>query len=236
MSDLNVEDPSALKNGHPPTTLLEYLEIFRVFRSYAQHEDNLVNNRMMWMLSIHGFLYAAYALTLQKNLEILEKISLVMAKCMPDVDLGQYYLANTNLDGALTTLTLFLYFVAIVGILISASALWSINAAFNAIDGIRSVFAKQFPTEPYEGGALAFSIPWETKDRLFLPALVGGGRMAGDKAGRIVSIAIPLVLIGSWIAAMAGTAYYTRKPMQPPKIAGSCVKNTDQLLPSSLSM
>jgi hypothetical protein len=51
------------------------LKVYETFRKYVKHEDNLVNQRMSWMLMIHGFLYAAYALTVQKKLEIGEKLT-----------------------------------------------------------------------------------------------------------------------------------------------------------------
>ena len=58
--------------GSPPSDTYSLLdtEIYRIFREYLQHEDGLANNRLSWMLTIHGFLYASYAFTIQTKLQV----------------------------------------------------------------------------------------------------------------------------------------------------------------------
>jgi hypothetical protein len=44
-------------------------EIYQIFREYLRHEDGLANNRLSWMPTIHGFLYASYAFTIQTKIQ-----------------------------------------------------------------------------------------------------------------------------------------------------------------------
>jgi hypothetical protein len=63
--------------GSPPSDTYPLLdtEIYQIFREYLQHEDGLANNRLSWMLTIHGFLYASYAFTIQTKIQIAQRIS-----------------------------------------------------------------------------------------------------------------------------------------------------------------
>lgn len=42
-------------------------ELFGTYRSYVEHEDGLVNQRSIWIYTIHGFLFAGYVLALQRT-------------------------------------------------------------------------------------------------------------------------------------------------------------------------
>jgi hypothetical protein len=97
------------------TRFEQNLRVYEAFRNYARHEDNLINNRVMWLLSIHGFLYATYGLTLQKKLEIIEKISLITSKAGPPPyltdDAIHTYMSANHLDLTLTYMGLFLFLI-----------------------------------------------------------------------------------------------------------------------------
>jgi hypothetical protein len=52
---------------------------YKIFRDYVEHEDFLVNNRLLWNINIQGLLFAAYAIALQRILggqgtDIAEKL------------------------------------------------------------------------------------------------------------------------------------------------------------------
>jgi hypothetical protein len=61
----------------PPSDTYPLLdtETYQIFREYLQHEDELANNRLSWMLTIHGFLYASYAFTVQTKLVVAQRIN-----------------------------------------------------------------------------------------------------------------------------------------------------------------
>ena len=45
-------------------------ELYKIFRDYVEHEDTLVNNRLLWNINIQGFLFATYGFTIQKLAEV----------------------------------------------------------------------------------------------------------------------------------------------------------------------
>jgi hypothetical protein len=49
-----------------PVKNLDILGLYRIFRDYLQHEDNLINSRLTWSLTVHGFLFACYGILLGK--------------------------------------------------------------------------------------------------------------------------------------------------------------------------
>lgn len=43
---------------------------FKIFRDYEEHEDDLINSRLQWNITIQGFLFATYGFSLQKLAEV----------------------------------------------------------------------------------------------------------------------------------------------------------------------
>ena len=43
---------------------------FKLYRDYLEHEDFLIDKRLLWNLSIQGFLFATYGLSVQKLAEV----------------------------------------------------------------------------------------------------------------------------------------------------------------------
>jgi hypothetical protein len=58
------------------------------YRSKIEHEDNLINQRIMWMITLHGLLFTAYGFSLSA-----EANSLSFIKTAPD----EYRLFKSNL-------------------------------------------------------------------------------------------------------------------------------------------
>jgi hypothetical protein len=59
-------------NGSGPGSALSGISVrehFKIFRDYVEHEDNLINSRLMWNITIQGFLFATYGLSVQKLAE-----------------------------------------------------------------------------------------------------------------------------------------------------------------------
>jgi hypothetical protein len=72
----------------PPSDTYPLLdtETYQIFREYLQHEDELANNRLSWMLTIHGFLYASYAFTVQTKLVVAQRINSDLLAQLPRAD------------------------------------------------------------------------------------------------------------------------------------------------------
>lgn len=43
---------------------------YKIFRDYAEYEERLINNRLLWNINIQGFLFATYGFSLQKLAEV----------------------------------------------------------------------------------------------------------------------------------------------------------------------
>jgi hypothetical protein len=206
--------------------LKDNLDLYETFRSYIRHEDDLTNNRITWMLTIHGFLYASYGFTLQKKLEILDKInSFVIQKGMPFAD----YVINSKFWFGLLEVEFFLLMVAGVGMAISWHAHQSVVSARHALNSTRFLFELQFlpfSIDRKKGGKVTKkdveAMPKKRKDReliesvvnigksneVILPTITGGGHQALQRGGVSASVMIPQVLFLSWIVAIGLSIWY----------------------------
>jgi hypothetical protein len=48
-----------------PAVPEDLAEHFQLFRDYVKHEDELINRRLTWLLTVQGFLFAAYGIANQ---------------------------------------------------------------------------------------------------------------------------------------------------------------------------
>ncbi len=101
---------------------LSPLEHYRLVRSQIEHEDNLVSQRLSWLLASQSFLFTAYAITLngpsQSHFKMFETHS-----------------------------TLLMNLLIVVGI-VSALLIWaSILAGFSAMKRLRQDFRKSLAGE-----------------------------------------------------------------------------------------
>jgi hypothetical protein len=87
------------------------LEVYEVYRDYLKHEDNLINNRMTWLILSQSFFFTTYALA-------LSRLSDARAETQEQIEL-------------------FLNSVAMLGIVVGFATCMSILAALNAIEGLR---------------------------------------------------------------------------------------------------
>jgi hypothetical protein len=132
------------------TQKLNPLDYYKQLREYVEHENHLMHVRITWLLTIHGFLFASYGLTLQKLVDIL--------KGLHATDLA--------------TLPLFAFQLLICWMgtrFSSRSATDGIRAAQSAIDHIDTIAQAQ-------AGLLKLttsSMP--VANSIILPRIIGGG-------------------------------------------------------------
>jgi hypothetical protein len=210
------------------TKFEQNLRVYETFRNYARHEDNLINNRVMWLLSIHGFLYATYGLTLQKKLEIIEKISLITSKAGPPpyltVDDIHTYMSENHLDLTLTYTSLFLFLISAVGFSISLYAFRSIRAAKKSVINLQAIFRLNFtikqsqkdkddPGKNIEGVANIGEA--EDGKEVYVPDIAGGGRKFLSRSGHSASVTIPIILASSWFLSFIALAYISYPEILP---------------------
>lgn len=219
------DNPNPAENAHrdvwwrKDTNISDKLSVYETFRKYIQHEDSLINNRLNWMLTIHGFLYASYALVLTKQLETLTLLTnnwLRTQRLPPppfiDAIAGEYAL----LSG-------FTLAVALVGLTISSLGTVSIRAAIRSISDVARIFRSQSTMFPFQRGQSAENqnrteVVLETRDRkidrkqrlvyktpegVLLPRMAGGSSQEIAKTGSLAAEYIPPVLALIWLGTLA---------------------------------
>jgi hypothetical protein len=168
-------------------SLTDYLAFYETFRNYVRHEDNLINNRLSWILTIHGFLYATYGFTLQKELEVIR------GPLAADFH-------NSPLCHSLSQAEIFLLCIALVGACISILGWRSIRAAHKSASSVDFVFrsnAIHTMTTIRNGND-------DTDLQVFLdaynfPAILGGGNKRIPGSGISAAFVIPWILFVSWL-------------------------------------
>jgi hypothetical protein len=180
----------------PPPNLnpLLDLDVYDTFRKYIQHEDNLINNRITWMLTIHGFLYAAYAFTVQKKLEIAQKINDdLLNKILTPDSAGRLNLSS-YLNNSILQTEWVIFLIAVIGLVISWLASRSISAAGRASANVQKVFEGQFRVQEAHGVVETVS----TAKGLILPFVARGGDRRIITSGFLAARGIPLFLMAGW--------------------------------------
>lgn len=181
------------------------------YRNYLQHEDNLINNRISWMLTIHGFLYATYGFTLQKKIEIYSKLDgahKVSTGKFLEITAGEYSFIFSRIEKTestslifglpheAVTANLFMIMIAVVGYFISRYSRRSILAADQAAKSVNKIATTVFRHRRDE--ACLDRVILDQEGKFDLPGLSGGGSDKYTEEGFRAATVIPTVLILSW--------------------------------------
>jgi len=122
-----------------PASFSDIIAYYSCLRSYVEHEDGLINYRLTWSLTVHGFLFATFGLLAAKVVDLLVEIH------------------KTPIDPVLvrftfTGLSVFQFTIASFGAFVGYQSRRAIVAAHNAIlhifaignaDGILSLESEQ---------------------------------------------------------------------------------------------
>ncbi len=147
---MSSDSPGKTTHDWSKTTIYDH---FRLFREYANHEDKLINNRLLWNINIQGFLFVTYGYSVQKLTEVL---------------------TSPNLK---TTTASALYFLVgmlpVFGILISFTSYKGVQAAQIAIRNLNEQWEEIVSTYYREEDLMVPRVP----------ELIGGGCPAVNKSG-----------------------------------------------------
>ena len=141
----------------PDQTTVDPLKLYDLFRGYLQHEDDLINSRLTWSLTVHGFLFASYGILLGKIADVF--IGLPQAGA--NAPLGEHIIAALFALQAL---------VAMLGVLIGFSSWRAIIASHNAIQHLVTIaHSEGRPLEIVAGKGPG------PPGSILLPRIIGGG-------------------------------------------------------------
>lgn len=162
-------------------------ECFAIYRDYVKHEDYLINSRLSWNLTIQGFLFATYGLSLQKLAELL-------AKPMAEKSLEELAYAGIK------ELRILIFTLPCLGILASALVLLGVVAAARAIESLES----QWKLGAHDNEQMGFARR--------LPDLTGGGAQGSHFLGLRAPMLIPVVVCLAWIALLCSYLHHFGNP------------------------
>jgi hypothetical protein len=167
-----------------------YLDYYKMMRDYTQHEDSLINQRLGWLITLHGFLYASLALTVhaivdmqsqaQNNACILNYSSIYVDPC--------------------ARIEVFVFFICLVGLWVAVSVLRSIQGAIGALRSISRITERTLDRENRSStSSPAYYTIGKGKNTIFLPKTLGAGSTKSTRDGVTAAKFIPRVIITSWI-------------------------------------
>jgi hypothetical protein len=179
----DTDAPKTISDRIDPTmsVFLATLEAFKVYRSYEEHENNLLNQRVTWLITVQTVLIAALAYLVQKQYEIVER---VVASDKPFLDMAFAVLSGR--------FGIVLYLIAIVGGVFAGFALVGVVAAAEAQRRVRD----QWKTRYVEAGENSVA-------GTFLPRLAGGGSEVAARLGRVFGYGLPCLFILLWLVVLA---------------------------------
>jgi len=213
-----VEKPPSPAGGTDPEPedVKLFISVFGVYRDYVKQEDNLINNRLTWLLIINGFLYTFYGTMINNIINTIRSDPLSINKAAVNSQSNAAFVAE-RLCHSRPLAGLVLLAISIVGLLISVAAYFSISAAQKALDALQKSFSLnagrlfQF-YHPFNVGFqfyhwfnLGCGAKYEfckTSTGYIFPGLSAGGVRYGLWRGVIAPRAIPCVLAASWIVSL----------------------------------
>jgi hypothetical protein len=151
---------------------------FKIFRDYIEHEDGLIDKRLLWNINIQGFLFATYGFSLQK---------------LAEVEAGsKWHGATPEMIGA-KALYWLIFVLPFLGIFISVYSFKGVRAAQHAIRKLKADWGDA------KNQHMGNSLP-------ALPGITGGGYESrpdkddAHKAGFKAPLMFPLIFITVWFA------------------------------------
>ena len=149
------------------------LDIYKVYRSYIEHEDGLINQRTTWFIWLHSFLIATYGVI----------FSAYLSSYNLSAPPGPPFLFVLRVVGAGLLLT-----ISVVGLFSSKAASASVSASCKAIDLLEIKGTEELRKRLPAGD--------------WLPALTAGGSPKIHKDGEGLGLRLPKALIGTWVVSL----------------------------------
>jgi hypothetical protein len=148
------------------------LGVYSRIRSYIEHEDGLVNDRISRTLLVHGFLLASGVLLVQSRVEAAAKCLGRDQGCWTEATTSNaHLLAPEQLSIVLLLVDFLLPVIAMIGVVTTRAALRGVAAAEVSVTSVR-LHWENFASE--HRAAI---------DRLHLPGVTGGGSADVEEKG-----------------------------------------------------
>lgn len=173
-------------------------ELFSLYRDYLKHEDNLINQRTTWLITIQSFLIATFGFSYQNRFTglitiysgYLEKngyptLSSSSIGTIPPEILENITRQYPEIGIKISNYNNLLYALSIIGLITSVIAFFSVSAAVNATVAIRK---KWYAISSFSRRIIANQ----------LPDISGGGSRHAHLFGKVMSLSLPIFFIVFW--------------------------------------
>jgi uncharacterized membrane protein len=183
-----------------PVENLDILGLYRIFRDYLQHEDNLINSRLTWSLTVHGFLFACYGILLGK---LADDFAALQASAHSQLQ-----------EHIIVALFCFQLPIALLGVFVGFSSWRAIKASHYAIQHLVAIAHHE--GQPLKIDTCVATVPDKA---MLLPRIIAGGAKIerrdrkGEKRGstrdrgasdqtasaRFYYLNLPALITGVWM-------------------------------------
>ena len=200
------------------------IERWRLYREYLQHEDDLIHQRLNWMLLLQGFLFAAYASMYSGLLASplikndpssppsgLQHITLTSAPVLSSLSASMMQsgevssLISHSFPNLLQTILAFSFVLPVLGYLVGLFSLFGVQAARHAIKELEARWKSECLPVNTPNNAQPNSL---VCDRF--PGITGGGKRYVDEMDSPLPFGIPIVLCLGWtVLGMAQAESFT---------------------------
>jgi uncharacterized protein with PQ loop repeat len=180
-----------------PISAADTLTYYGQMRDYVKHEDDLINSRLTWSLTIYAFLFTTYGILVGSIFDTVR-------------DLHRQPGLPSHVEYVLSDLRVLLSLqipVVFVGWIVSFFSGVGIVAAHKALEHLKVIADESFvqmarkqiiSTEP-------------TECRMLLPRISGGGKPRRAEA-RLYYLMLPRLIFLAWAALAVFTFYLLRFP------------------------
>ena len=183
---MHVRDIDRMDNNPESKVKFTSEELYKAFesvRSYIRHEDNLINNRLTWLLIAQGLIFNAYSGVLKNTTEL----SLALAQSKKAV----LVLQLQSLQRFSLTLEIIGFLIGCIGLMGVVAATLSIRSLENSFQDLAEKHQADMDKDILLSMNKRMSAKWLD--------VTGGGDAIAKPLGFIAPIGIPLIVCGAWI-------------------------------------
>jgi hypothetical protein len=173
----------------------DHIKTYEIFRDYIKHEDNLVNFRTTWNITVQSFLIATFGFTFQKMQEVIERYT----ASQRHEDIAK---AGTLLHESIVQFCLVMILLSAIGFVISVSTLTSVRAAKIAQRNISTDVWPKVLVELNKRNSIVKSFP----------LLLGGGSQKADETGHAPGVILPWLFMGFWLVVLFAVMFVLFSP------------------------
>jgi hypothetical protein len=165
----------------------EFLKLYKAFRDYCEHENDLINHRTTWLITVQSVLAATFVFSTQKYLETGQKLhEMAIDASIKGVDARTEAL-NKLIEQINNRYFLFGIIISVLGFISSIGAWFGINAARKAQKAVYALWDKRHKDDTFAS---------------HLPYICGGGDETAERWGSWFAEYLPLFFAALWIVAI----------------------------------